>query len=194
MLRAPSARPLSRAYAYLGVALLPARNISSSPRDSQCRAASQHLNDRRHSHSSASSSGLHHILTDQAPALAAYVHLPFCKRRCYYCDFPVTVVGSKPEQPPIQQGMQDYIDLLCKEIQATVKIPGPPLNTVFFGGGTPTLVPPQLLKQVLTSLHDKYGIASEAEISMESDPGTFDVPRLQGYAIWLWCSQLRTLN
>ncbi|KAA6423943.1 MAG: coproporphyrinogen III oxidase, partial [Trebouxia sp. A1-2] len=77
--------------------------------------------------------------------------------------------------------MQDYITLLCREIAATVKVPGPPLRTVFFGGGTPTLVPPQLLNQILIALNNQYGIAKDAEISMESDPGTFDMLRLQEY-------------
>lgn len=77
--------------------------------------------------------------------------------------------------------MQEYIKTLCKEIEATVKLPGPPLQTVFFGGGTPTLVPPDLLQQVLSVLSDKYGIAKGAEISMESDPGTFDATCIQEY-------------
>lgn len=131
--------------------------------------------ERRLSHSQASSSQ-----TLDSPA-SAYVHLPFCKRRCFYCDFPVSVVGSRPEQPGIQQGMQEYIDLLCQEINATVQLPGSPLQTVFFGGGTPTLIPPALLEQILKTLHQRYGISQTAEISMESDPGTFDAGRLQQY-------------
>lgn len=95
----------------------------------------------------------------------------------------MSVVGSRPEQPGIQQGMQDYINLLCQEIEATVKMPGPPLQTVFFGGGTPTLIPPTLLQQILTVLAAKYGIAQDAEISMESDPGTFDTNRLLEYML-----------
>ena len=77
--------------------------------------------------------------------------------------------------------MQAYITTLCTEIEATVKVPGPPLQTVFFGGGTPTLVPPNLLQQILSVLDAKYGIAKDAEISMEADPGTFDTTRLQEY-------------
>ena len=145
------------------------------------REVSKLLEDRRCSHSAASSSSCQPSPEDTKSPVSAYVHLPFCKRRCYYCDFPVSVVGSKPEQPGIQQGMQDYITTLCKEIEATVHVPGPPLQTIFFGGGTPTLVPPALLQQVLQGLSTKYGIASTAEISMESDPGTFDVSRLHDY-------------
>lgn len=137
------------------------------------------LKDRRQSHSAASSRQSQP--EDTEPPVSAYIHLPFCKRRCYYCDFPVSVVGSKPQQPGIQQGMQDYIKTLCTEIEATVKLPGPPLQTIFFGGGTPTLVPPSLLQQVLSVLSDKYGIAKDAEISVESDPGTFDANRLEEY-------------
>lgn len=135
------------------------------------------LKERRQSHSAASS----RESEDTQPPVSAYIHLPFCKRRCYYCDFPVSIVGSKPQQPGIQQGVQEYIKTLCTEIEATVKLPGPPLQTIFFGGGTPTLVPPNLLQQVLSVLRDKYGIAKDAEISMESDPGTFDANRLQEY-------------
>lgn len=136
----------------------------------------QQLTDRQHSHHQTSSS---HTLLETP--VSAYVHLPFCKRRCFYCDFPVSVVGSKPEQPGIQQGMQEYVDLLCQEIKATVQLPGPPLQTVFFGGGTPTLVPPAMLEQILQAIEQRYGISPTAEVSMESDPGTFDTPRLQQY-------------
>ena len=181
MLRAPSSRPLGRAYTFLsGAVLFPSRTASVSP-GLLSRNHHQQLNDRRQSHSSASSSRSQEVSAVEPPPLSAYVHLPFCKRRCYYCDFPVSVVGSKPEQPGIQQGMQEYIDTVCKEIEATVQVPGPPLKTVFFGGGTPTLIPPQLLKQILDALNTRYGIAPQAEISMESDPGTFDVSRLQEY-------------
>ena len=77
--------------------------------------------------------------------------------------------------------MQEYVDLLCQEIQATIQLPGPPLQTVFFGGGTPTLVPPAMLEQILQAIEQRYSISPTAEISMESDPGTFDTYRLQQY-------------
>ena len=180
MLHARLGRPLGRAYADLSKAWAPCRRSLQS---SGCPEHNKLLNERRQSHSTASSRQQQQAPMEQESPVSAYVHLPFCKRRCYYCDFPVSVVGSKPEQPGIQQGMQDYITLLCREIEATVKVPGPPLRTVFFGGGTPTLVPPQLLKQILIALNNKYGIAKDAEISMESDPGTFDALRLQEYML-----------
>ena len=172
---------LGRAYAQLGVPLVLIRHMLLNPQAIRCTKQNKLLSDRRRSHTATFTSQYQQAAIEQEPPFSAYIHLPFCKRRCYYCDFPVAVVGSKPEQPGIQQGMQDYINSLCQEIEATVKIPGPPLRTVFFGGGTPTLVPPTQLKQILETVSNKYGIEAQAEISMESDPGTFDTPRLQEY-------------
>ena len=179
MLHATSCRLLGRCYTSGKLHDSYCRRLA--PVSPFCRQTESLLNDRRQSHTTASSRQSHLVSEDTQPPASAYVHLPFCKRRCYYCDFPVSVVGSRPEQPGIQQGMQDYINTLCKEIEATVKVPGPPLQTIFFGGGTPTLVPPNLLQQILSVLDAKYGIAKDAEISMESDPGTFDANRLLDY-------------
>lgn len=115
-----------------------------------------------------------------AQVSSAYVHLPFCKRRCFYCDFPVTVLGSKAGQG-VPQGMLDYVQLLESEIACTPSQASSPLETVFFGGGTPSLIPPQLLSRILQALDKQYSISSQAEISMEADPGTFDTQRLKAY-------------
>ena len=111
---------------------------------------------------------------------SAYIHLPFCKRRCYYCDFPVSVIGSKADSAP-SQAMLDYIELLRQEITSTPRQSQSQLQTVYFGGGTPSLIPPALLSQVLQTLRDMYGISPTAEVSMEADPGTFDAARLREY-------------
>lgn len=70
--------------------------------------------------------------------------------------------------------------MLCQEIAATPSW-GEPLNTVFFGGGTPSLLPVKYLEQILETLDRQFGIAPEAEISMEVDPGTFTKDQLRGY-------------
>lgn len=121
------------------------------------------------------------------PNLAAYIHIPFCRRRCYYCDFPISVVGDRP--PLAARGrtefgtIAEYVEILCQEIKATAQaIPGDQsFQTVFFGGGTPSLLTPSQLAQLLATLRQQFGIAETAEISMEIDPGTFDLERLQGY-------------
>ncbi|CAM6114933.1 unnamed protein product [Calypogeia fissa] len=115
---------------------------------------------------------------------SAYVHLPFCRRRCFYCDFTILAVGERTEQTKghIDSFMSDYVDLVCREIAKTaVRGHNPPLKTVFFGGGTPSLVPVPLLAKIIEELKSSFGIAADAEISMEMDPGTFNRIKLAGF-------------
>jgi putative oxygen-independent coproporphyrinogen III oxidase len=110
---------------------------------------------------------------------AAYIHIPFCRRRCYYCDFPVFVVGDR-HTGASSGNIQLYLDRLAVEIATQLNY-RQPLTTIFFGGGTPSLLTVAQLGQILDSLAAKFGIANDAEISMEIDPGTFDLTQLQGY-------------
>ncbi|MBD1893648.1 radical SAM family heme chaperone HemW [Coleofasciculus sp. FACHB-129] len=110
---------------------------------------------------------------------SAYLHIPFCRRRCFYCDFPVSVVGDR-KTGKNSGTIEQYVEVLCQEIEVT-PVQGNSLKTVFFGGGTPSLLSVQQLKQILTQLDAGFGIATDAEISMEMDPGTFDSQQLQGY-------------
>lgn len=121
-----------------------------------------------------------HLVVGSVPAIpqAAYIHIPFCRRRCYYCDFPISVVGDRPQSS--SKMIEDYIAALIKEIELASSSPQP-LKTVFFGGGTPSLLSPQQLKQIIQAIALHLGIANQAEISMEIDPGTFDRDRLLGY-------------
>ncbi|MBE9094603.1 radical SAM family heme chaperone HemW [Tychonema sp. LEGE 07203] len=111
---------------------------------------------------------------------SAYLHIPFCRRRCYYCDFPVFVVGDRKNGENSGTIVQ-YVAALCQEIQATPNL-GTSLTTVFFGGGTPSLLSVSQLSQILETLDGKFGIAAGAEISIEIDPGTFTLEQLRGYA------------
>lgn len=110
---------------------------------------------------------------------SAYLHIPFCRRRCFYCDFAISVVGDRrwgDSSPAIAH----YIEVLIAEIEQTPPR-GASLNTVFFGGGTPSLLSVSQLEQLLTTLDRHLGLSSNAEISMEIDPGTFDLDKLQGF-------------
>jgi putative oxygen-independent coproporphyrinogen III oxidase len=111
--------------------------------------------------------------------IAAYIHIPFCRRRCYYCDFPVFVVGDR-KTGANSGNIQTYVEQLGREIATQVNY-GQPLETIFFGGGTPSLLTVEQLAQILDWLAAKFGIATGAEISMEIDPGTFDLAQLHGY-------------
>ncbi|MFB8787882.1 MAG: radical SAM family heme chaperone HemW [Potamolinea sp.] len=109
----------------------------------------------------------------------AYVHIPFCRRRCYYCDFPVSVVGDKATGST-SGTIETYVGVLCQEIETTPAL-GRSLETVFFGGGTPSLLAVEQLERILDSLNQRFGIATGVEISMEMDPGTFSLQQLKGY-------------
>lgn len=117
--------------------------------------------------------------THLAVPSAAYVHIPFCRRRCYYCDFPISVVGNNTRGDD-SGTISQYVKALCKEIAITPRL-DQSLMTVFFGGGTPSLLSVNQLTQILNALDQRFGICSGAEISMEMDPGTFDLNQLQGY-------------
>lgn len=114
------------------------------------------------------------------PTHAAYLHIPFCRRRCYYCDFPISVVGEKAIGNT-SSSIEEYVEFLCQEITAAPK-PAAPLETIFFGGGTPSLLSVQQLEKILLTLKQQFGIAAGAEISLEMDPGTFNLDQVKGYA------------
>ena len=110
---------------------------------------------------------------------AVYLHIPFCRRRCYYCDFPISVVGDKKGKAASFM-IDEYIAALIKDIQLTPAI-ALPIQTIFFGGGTPSLLSPAELSSIIKAISSQFGIATDAEISMEIDPGTFNRDRLRGY-------------
>ncbi|MBJ7295701.1 MAG: coproporphyrinogen III oxidase [Dolichospermum sp.] len=110
---------------------------------------------------------------------SAYVHIPFCRRRCFYCDFPVFVVGDR-SRGENSGTIGEYVEVLCQEIRIAPTY-SQPLETIFFGGGTPSLLSTAQLQSILTTLEQRFGIASGVEISMEIDPGTFDFVHIAGY-------------
>ncbi|WP_096595323.1 radical SAM family heme chaperone HemW [Calothrix sp. NIES-2098] len=110
---------------------------------------------------------------------SAYVHIPFCRRRCFYCDFPISVVGDRL-RGETSGTISQYVELLTQEISIT-PIFGQPLKTIFFGGGTPSLLSIDQLQKILKTLEKRFGIVPGAEISMEMDPGTFDLAHIAGY-------------
>ncbi|MBD2194798.1 MULTISPECIES: radical SAM family heme chaperone HemW [Calothrix] len=115
---------------------------------------------------------------DSLPS-SAYVHIPFCRRRCFYCDFPIYVVGDRA-RGETSGTISQYVELLIQEIGITQSF-GQPLKTIFFGGGTPSLLAIDQLQQILAALDRRFGILPGAEISMEIDPGTFDLAHIAGY-------------
>jgi oxygen-independent coproporphyrinogen-3 oxidase len=116
------------------------------------------------------------------PPRSAYLHIPFCHRRCFYCDFAVVPLGDRAaaeEGAPGSASIAAYLELLHREIAAAPA--GPPLSTVYLGGGTPSLLTPEQVGGLLAALRRRYGLAPAAEVSLELDPASFDQQRLAGY-------------
>lgn len=109
--------------------------------------------------------------------LSVYLHIPFCTRRCSYCDFN-TYAG-------LENLISDYVRALCREIEILGEsLPDSYQNkvhTVYFGGGTPSLLSPEEVKVVLTSLKQQFGFVSDLEISLEVNPGTLNLEKVQAY-------------
>ncbi|MGN8025597.1 radical SAM family heme chaperone HemW [Microbacterium sp. 22242] len=109
---------------------------------------------------------------DPATAFSAYLHVPFCRVRCGYCDFN-TYTASE-----LRGARQDtYADTLIGEIGLARDVLSDagtlrPMETVFFGGGTPTLLPPGDLARMLGAAIDAFGIADDAEVTVEANPDT----------------------
>ncbi|WP_155707142.1 radical SAM family heme chaperone HemW [Gloeocapsopsis dulcis] len=120
-------------------------------------------------------------ITNYSLPTSAYIHIPFCRRRCYYCDFPISVVGDRLHGEN-SGTISHYVEVLCQEI-ANTNAAGEPLKTIFFGGGTPSLLSVSQLQHVVDTLKRQFGIATDAEISIEIDPGTFTLEQLQGYCL-----------
>ena len=113
---------------------------------------------------------------------SAYLHIPFCHRRCFYCDFAVVPLGDQASAAagaPGAASIAAYLKLLQREIDATPA--GAALSTVYLGGGTPSLLNPEQVRELLGSLRRRHGLAPGAEISLELDPASFDQQRLAGY-------------
>ena len=110
----------------------------------------------------------------EAEKLSLYLHIPFCVRKCLYCDFLSAPAGQDTIRP--------YVDALSREIRLTSQILGvPAVDTVFIGGGTPTVLETNLLEKLISELRDHFKIAPDAEISMECNPGTVDQDKLKAF-------------
>ena len=106
-------------------------------------------------------------------AYAVYIHIPFCRHRCAYCDFN-TYAG-------LDNLIPDYVDALQGEIQGLTESASErfPVHSVYFGGGTPSLLPAFSIAKILHTLNASFDLASNAEISLEANPGTLSSSYLQ---------------
>lgn len=103
-----------------------------------------------------------------------YFHIPFCRSKCPYCDF-YSVVAA-------EQDLNRYVQALCLDLKQSRDWYGSaPFSTVFFGGGTPSLLSGEQIATLLQCASCHYGLCDDAEVSMEVNPGTVDVATLESY-------------
>lgn len=109
------------------------------------------------------------------PPLSLYIHIPWCVRKCPYCDFNShEAKGAIPEQR--------YIDSLISDLEyALPKIWGRRVYSVFFGGGTPSLLSAAGIDAILAAVRARVPLDAEAEITLEANPGTFEADKFRGY-------------
>jgi len=111
--------------------------------------------------------------------IAFYVHIPYCARRCGYCDFNTYTPSELSISSDLSGVSRDYIDLLIAEINSARKISKADLvPTIFFGGGTPTLMEPADLGRVVTAIKNNFDLAPSAEITTEANPDTVTPAKL----------------
>jgi oxygen-independent coproporphyrinogen III oxidase len=104
---------------------------------------------------------------------ALYLHIPFCERKCAYCDF-YSVTGGEAIEP--------FLAALCREIDLRAAAEtGASRESLFFGGGTPSLLSPAQLERLFAALRRRFSIAGGAEVTLEANPGTVDTERLRAY-------------
>jgi len=114
-------------------------------------------------------------------SLGAYVHVPFCGSRCGYCDFN-TYTASELQRDGTSVSADTYAQRVINEIKLTAEKKSDfvkPLETVFFGGGTPTLLPAKDLTQILAQLGQTYGLAQDCEVTTEANPDSVDKEYLE---------------
>jgi len=103
-----------------------------------------------------------------------YVHIPFCRHKCGYCDFNAYA--------GMDRLMPDYVDALVSELEhARATYPFSPLRTVYFGGGTPSLLAPELMTRLLRRIREIFDVEADAEVTLEANPGSTDAARLDGW-------------
>ncbi len=111
-----------------------------------------------------------------------YIHIPFCRSRCSYCDFATDVFKNN-------ETVERYVSALCREIAefgiAESRILNPKskieVDTIYFGGGTPSLLAPKQLEKILDVIYEKFSVAEDSEITMEMNPATMTLETVREY-------------
>ena len=111
----------------------------------------------------------------ELPPLSLYVHIPWCIRKCPYCDF-----NSHEKRGELDEDR--YVDALVADLESSLPdVWGRRLHTLFIGGGTPSLFAPASIERLVTAVRTRMKVDPDTEITMEANPGTFETERFRGY-------------
>jgi len=111
----------------------------------------------------------------QLPPLSLYIHYPWCVRKCPYCDFNSHEVTDSLSE-------QAYISAVLEDLKADLTLAqGRPIQSIFLGGGTPSLMQPESVQKLLEAVEKQLGFAEEIEITLEANPGTVDQSHFAGF-------------
>jgi oxygen-independent coproporphyrinogen-3 oxidase len=110
------------------------------------------------------------------PPLSLYVHLPWCLKKCPYCDF------NSHEMRPDAMPEERYLDALCTDLEAALPLVwGRQVHSIFIGGGTPSLFSPRGIERLLSDVRARLKLAADCEITLEANPGTFEKDRFRAF-------------
>jgi len=113
------------------------------------------------------------------PPLSLYVHLPWCIKKCPYCDFNSHEWRGSDDARTVQDA---YIDALLADLEASLPlIWGRTVHTIFFGGGTPSLFSPDAIDRLVSGLRARLRLSADCEITLEANPGTFEKDRFRAF-------------
>jgi oxygen-independent coproporphyrinogen-3 oxidase len=120
------------------------------------------------------------------PPVALYVHLPFCVSQCPYCDFVVyagaQARGPKARPDRLYAAVARELELRADVLDERFGYARPPLRSLYFGGGTPSLVPVEWLRRLVGTVRRRYGLDADAEVTLEANPGPDERGDLAGFA------------
>jgi putative oxygen-independent coproporphyrinogen III oxidase len=119
--------------------------------------------------------GTIHSTGPENPGFGVYVHWPFCLSKCPYCDFNSHVRHEKPDEPR-------FTAAIAAELAHAASMTGPRMvNSVFFGGGTPSLMSPETVAEILQTIAAHWRLAPDVEITLEANPTSVETTRFRGY-------------
>ena len=116
------------------------------------------------------------------PPLSLYIHLPWCLRKCPYCDFNSHELHARDQAPGGGLPEQHYINALVADLESALPLVwGRTVHSIFIGGGTPSLFSPQAIETLLSAVRARLRLEADCEITLEANPGTFEKDRFRAF-------------